>query len=1020
VALLERLEIVIEADARTAEREFDRIGKQATESLGSIEDAAGKVGDNAAEQLAGASSKFTQAGRELSDAAGRGLEDMSAAAREAAAALPRAVEDQRQEAEQAGRRVGKQAGEGVADGVRSSGQQVKGAGAAIGADVGDGVSGGLLSGLGDIGGDLGGVFDDALSSLPPGLAGPAAAAGAAAGAAFVFGITDAINTANLGDVIAARVGEGAEKSAEFARVTSDVFAQAWGQSKDEVADAVDAVYSTLEESRGSEEALANLTARAQALGDVFQVDVGEAVAGVGVLLKNGLAKDAEQAFDQITAGLQAVPAAMRDDLLAVFSEGEYVQAFETLGFTGEQAFGLIVEGAKEGSFQLDKIGDSVTEFTRLNQVMSDATREAYDIIGLSAEDMQAKILEGGPGARDAFLQIIEALQAVPDPADRARAAVGLFGTPLSDIANDGEQLNAILDAMSTKSLPGVTGASDDLVNSLDNAKVTLTEVRREFQNGLGEAAAGFFDPVLTMMSGEQGWSDVGMAALNSFEQAFETLPVARLAESVTDFVSGAIDMVPFNEILADNLSEALPSNGIGLGVTIIFGGTKGAPEVPEDSPLWDALYGDGEGEGEVSVTADATRANFSMDAINERLQLSADLADLASDRAQNYLNRIGDSSNLDDAITAQLNLRDAAAELLDGLTALQGVDIEGFADGTEQVSDDAAAALGDIGSAASAAQEQIANALEFEGEDAARAKAAGLRDEFTEMFRAVGLTEEQITDLLETMGLLPEQVDTAITLSGADEAIAKLNLLRDFYENEDGSSGIPPEITTQVGVAIAEGRFTDAANLISLWVKDQEDGSIEDPLLIAMGLGDTKPASEEVDNFVAEEEAKQPIGLKVDADTSLAESAVDKFRDIVEGLEIFLDVLVPDIDLPWPFGDGDGGRQGGGGGRDKPDYSKPDGDPRTRKPGRAAGGPMLAGAQYEVNERGQELFVSKDGGYMVNASNLKQLMDNLSAVANGGGAGGVVVNQQITTADPVQAGSESARRMRDASYLVGV
>ena len=78
-----------------------------------------------------------------------------------------------------------------------------------------------------------------------------------------------------------------------------------------------------------------------------------------------------------------------------------------------------------------------------------------------------------------------------------------------------------------------------------------------------------------------------------------------------------------------------------------------------------------------------------------------------------------------------------------------------------------------------------------------------------------------------------------------------------------------------MSIAIAEGRFVDAANLISLWVKDQEDGSIDDPLLIALGLGDTKPASDSVDGWKRDEESKPPAKVPVDADSLQRHCASD-------------------------------------------------------------------------------------------------------------------------------------------------
>jgi hypothetical protein len=377
-----------------------------------------------------------------------------------------------------------------------------------------------------------------------------------------------------------------------------------------------------------------------------------------------------------------------------------------------------------------------------------------------------------------------------------------------------------------------------------------------------------------------------------------------------------------------------------------------------------------------------------LDDSNKLLKLSSDLFDLSAQRAQGFLSAIEDSSAIDDLLGASLDLRDSSKALLDGIGALAGVDVEQVASGFGDISDGAAEALRDVLAVGEDAQASIAAALQFQGADAARAKADSIRDGLVGMLQAAGVADDQIQYLLGSIGLTPEQVETAIVVSGTDEAIAKLNLLRDFYTNADGTSGIPAEINTQVGVAIAEGRFVDAANLISLWVKDQEDGSIDDPLLIAMGLGDTKPASDAVNAWKRSEEQKPPANVPVNANTQPGVNTVQGFLNFVTGQRANVTVGVNFADdglAAFPlFG-------------------------RREK-----GGPVADGMPYIVGERGPELFVPSSSGTVLNNRDTNAVLGASSTTQN------VTINQTIVTPDPVQAGSESARKMRDASYLVGV
>jgi len=81
------------------------------------------------------------------------------------------------------------------------------------------------------------------------------------------------------------------------------------------------------------------------------------------------------------------------------------------------------------------------------------------------------------------------------------------------------------------------------------------------------------------------------------------------------------------------------------------------------------------------------------------------------------------------------------------------------------------------------------------------------------------------------------------------------------------------------------------------------------------------------------------------------------------------------------------------------------------------GGEASPGNAYKVNEMGREMFRPSTAGFVMNASDTDRLISGVEKLVAGTGTG-VVVNQQITTADPVQAGSESARKMRDATFLV--
>lgn len=201
--------------------------------------------------------------------------------------------------------------------------------------------------------------------------------------------------------------------------------------------------------------------------DTFGVSMEEATQTAGQLVVNGLAGDVEEAADLMTASMQRVPAAMRGEMPEIINE--YGTNFRSLGFSGEEAFSMLVSQAEKGKWALDKTGDALKEFTIRGSDMSTASVDAYEAMGLSAEEMSNKIAEGGPGARDALEQTAQAILGIENPAERANAAIALFGTPLEDLSVD--QIPQFLESLTQGEdrMGGFAGSSQDLADTVQNS-----------------------------------------------------------------------------------------------------------------------------------------------------------------------------------------------------------------------------------------------------------------------------------------------------------------------------------------------------------------------------------------------------------------------------------------------------------------------------------------------------------------------------------------------------------------------
>ncbi|MFC3238231.1 phage tail tape measure protein, partial [Streptomyces nitrosporeus] len=137
--------------------------------------------------------------------------------------------------------------------------------------------------------------------------------------------------------------------------------------------------------------LAQLTKSALALADTFEFDVGESTQAMGTLLKTGLAKDGAGAMDLLAATAQKLPLAMREELPVLVRE--YGEFFDQLGFTGPEMMGVLAEAAKNPTFEIDKMGDALKEFTLL-MADTDAVKDPLTALGLSVKEIQTLMNEG--------------------------------------------------------------------------------------------------------------------------------------------------------------------------------------------------------------------------------------------------------------------------------------------------------------------------------------------------------------------------------------------------------------------------------------------------------------------------------------------------------------------------------------------------------------------------------------------------------------------------------------------------
>lgn len=204
----------------------------------------------------------------------------------------------------------------------------------------------------------------------------------------------------------------------------------------------------------------------------FGVDMAEATQTAGQLLTSGLASDVETAADMMTTAMQRVPAQMRDELPEIINE--YGVNFQNLGFSGEEAFSLLISASEKGKWALDKTGDALKEFTIRGSDMSKTSVDAYDALGLSAQEMATAITAGGDQAQGALKTVATELLGMDDPVERSNTAIALFGTQLEDLGI--EQIPEFLQSL--------TGAEDNMVGFAGSSQAVADDIKNSLQGRL--------------------------------------------------------------------------------------------------------------------------------------------------------------------------------------------------------------------------------------------------------------------------------------------------------------------------------------------------------------------------------------------------------------------------------------------------------------------------------------------------------------------------------------------------------
>jgi phage-related minor tail protein len=313
----------------------------------------------------------------------------------------------------------------------------------------------------------------------------AAIAGGGIAAALVGGLNEAMDQQQATANLSAQLGANPEQTKQLGVAAGKIYSDGYGESIESANEALKGLWQQgLVPAGATADEMTKISESALSVSTVLGEEVGPTANAVGQMLKTGMAKNAQEAFDVLTRGAQ-VGANKAEDLLDTFNE--YSTQFRKVGLDGKTAMGLIQQGLQGGARDADLVADSIKEFSIRAIDGSATTIAGFKAIGLNANDMKEKIAAGGPAAKKALGETLDKLRAIKDPAKQAAAATELFGTQAEDMGKALYSLNVNTAVEGLGKVDGAAKAAGDTMSNTasNNIKIFERTLTQSVVNVLG-------------------------------------------------------------------------------------------------------------------------------------------------------------------------------------------------------------------------------------------------------------------------------------------------------------------------------------------------------------------------------------------------------------------------------------------------------------------------------------------------------------------------------------------------------
>lgn len=567
----------------------------------------------------------------------------------------------------------------AADALKDYENAAKGA-----SNAGDSVGGGFLDKLKGLGSKTASAGGEAATGFVEGFGGPVAELGTKGGPIGLALAAAAVVALGAGALIAKQVMSGMDQLQDQANIQAKLglspdqmqpiaeaagkaYAGNFGESVQANMEAAQAaIQSGLLDPNASEADTQKMIEQLQTVSMVMGEEIPATAKAAEQAIRNGLVKNSTEAFDLLVKAQQS-GVNVNEDFLDTLNE--YSTQFRKLSLDGPEAVGLISQAMKGGARDADTAADAIKEFSIRAIDGSKTTIDAYQQLGLNADQMAQKFAAGGPAAKEAFDQVLDSIRGISDPVKRNAVAVELFGTKAEDL---GDALMHMDLSNAVEQLNGVEGAtqkaSDTMGNtaagSFESAKRSIEVAASGMQQSLAKAFGPEVEKVAAWITAHQddivGFFKLATEAAVEFG-AGVAITAGGVIKSGAQIVMAIGDLVGFTLDGFEQMTKGAASVARAVGAD---GVAKQLDDASKQLGVWsDEFHGWGEGLNSFgdSVINNGVKLHDLNDNIGQTEQNAANAAAQITN-VKNAIGQLPDGKNID--VNAIVIIKDASGKVI--------------------------------------------------------------------------------------------------------------------------------------------------------------------------------------------------------------------------------------------------------------------------------------------------------------------------------------------------------------------